>query len=93
MNMNVYKSNNNNINQQNIKESISFSKINAKIKKRTMNNMGGLQQSCNTNPSRGATGSTTQQESLGSQPIFQKEKEREGSTDGTSQYNVGSIRA
>ena len=43
MNMNVYKSNNNNINQQNIKESISFSKINAKIKKRTMNNMGGLQ--------------------------------------------------
>lgn len=40
MNMNVYKQNSGQ--QSNIKDSISFSKMNAKIKKRQLNNMGGL---------------------------------------------------
>ena len=63
--------------------------MNAKIKKRQLNNMGGLQQSCNTNPNRGNT-NNTQQETLGSQAMFtnNKDKDREGSVDGTSQYNI-----
>mmetsp|Transcript_30457 Transcript_30457/g.46660 ORF Transcript_30457/g.46660 Transcript_30457/m.46660 type:complete len:201 (+) Transcript_30457:901-1503(+) len=59
------------------------------MKKRQLNsNLTGLQQSCNTNPSRGAV----QQETIGSSGIISKEKEREGSVDATSSYNVGTLR-
>lgn len=56
MSMNVYKQNSGQ--NSNIKDSISFSKMKAKIKKRQLNNMGGLQTSCNTNPNRGNTNNT-----------------------------------
>ena len=71
MNINVYKGGTSN-NTQNIKDSISFSKINSKMKKKQFNNnLTGLQQSCNTNPSRG------------NQPT---EGDREGSVDASSTY-------
>ena len=74
MNMNVYKNNSSN-QPTNIKDSISFSKINAKIKKRQMNpNLTGLQTSCNTNPNRGANA--------------EKDKDRDGSQDATSNFNM-----
>lgn len=62
-----------------------FSKISGKLKKKQMtnnnagnNNMGGIQSSCNTNPKRGDN--------------TVNEKEREGSVDATSTYNIGNIR-
>ena len=94
---NAYGQNAGKSNNSNIKDSISFSKINAKIKKRQMHhNPNGLQKSVNANPSRGMTGHGDRREPGMISDIHSKERnnEREGSFDGHSQQNayMGSIK-